>query len=85
MRPSSAPSRLYPAPLQEIDDPAVPLGNFTEEEFKKGVNEGKNMSAQVMSFRLYSLSVLKFLTLEIPFISTVRRISILSIHVSCRE
>ena len=35
------PSRLYPAPLQEIDDPAVPLGNFTEEEFKKGVNEVK--------------------------------------------
>ena len=34
-------STLSPAPLQEIDDPAVPLGNFTEEEFKERVNEVK--------------------------------------------
>ena len=35
------PSRLSPAPLQEISDPAVPLGNFTEDEFKERVNEVK--------------------------------------------
>ena len=34
-------STLSPAPLQEIDDPVVPLGNFTEEEFKERVNEVK--------------------------------------------
>jgi anthranilate synthase component 1 len=35
------PSLLSPAPLQEIVDPAVPPGNFTEEEFKERVNEVK--------------------------------------------
>ena len=35
------PSRLSPAPLHEIDDPTVPLGNFTEDEFKERVNEVK--------------------------------------------
>ena len=34
-------STLSPAPLQEIDDPAVPLGNFTEKDFKERVNEVK--------------------------------------------
>ena len=36
-----APSALCPAPLQEIGDPEVPLGNYTEEEFSKHVERIK--------------------------------------------
>jgi anthranilate synthase component 1 len=36
-----APSALCPAPLQEIGDPEVPLGNYTEEEFSKHVEQIK--------------------------------------------
>ncbi len=32
-----SPSSLCPAPLQEIQEPSVPAGNFTEEEFKERV------------------------------------------------
>ena len=36
-----APSALCPAPLHEIGDPEVPLGNYTEEEFSKHVEQIK--------------------------------------------
>ena len=36
-----APSALCPAPLQEIGDPEIPLGNYTEEEFSKHVEQIK--------------------------------------------
>ncbi len=35
------PSSLSPAPLKEIGEPNVPLGNFTEDEFKDRVNQVK--------------------------------------------